>query len=271
MSTRPPGDDPATALDADALRAIGNAHRRRLREVWRSAGWPCQDVIEAELLAAGLLERQHDGQQRMTLRVSDRGLQLLAQTAERNRGARSAHERLVAAVAAALAQDGRIAWCGLSLRARVGESGQERWQMARPDVYSVRHTSVAAYLQPVVHEIKVRRADLLADLRRPVKRQAYLQMAGALYYVLAEGIGEPDEVPAECGVLLARTGPDARLTDAPGEPAPDDAPPVRLEVLRPAPTRALEQHAGLPFAVWMALARATPVAQPGDPQLWLGA
>jgi hypothetical protein len=39
--------------------------------------------------------------------------------------------------------------------------------MAMPDVYSVRHTTVASYLQPVVHEIKVRRADLLADLKRP--------------------------------------------------------------------------------------------------------
>ena len=30
-------------------------HRRRLREVWRSAGWPCHDLIEVDLLAAGLL------------------------------------------------------------------------------------------------------------------------------------------------------------------------------------------------------------------------
>ena len=29
-------------------------HSRRLREIWRSAGWPCQDLIEVELLAAGL-------------------------------------------------------------------------------------------------------------------------------------------------------------------------------------------------------------------------
>ncbi|HMW23844.1 MAG TPA: hypothetical protein PKC59_10455 [Burkholderiaceae bacterium] len=276
MSARLTPDAIAPALDRGEPQAIGSAHRRRLREVWRSAGWPCQDVIEAELLAAGLLERQHDAQQRMTLRVSDRGLQVLAQTAEHNRATRSAHDRLVAAVAATLARDGRIAWCGLSLRARVGDSGQERWQMARPDVYSVRHTSVAAYLQPVVHEIKVRRADLLADLRRPSKRQAYLQMAGALYYVLAEGIADADEVPTECGVLLARLGSDAGSAEGPDNRAaasldPNDVPPARLEVLRPAPTRALEQEAGLPFAVWMALARASPANQPGDPQLWLGA
>jgi hypothetical protein len=253
---------------------IGTAHRRRLREIWRSAGWPCQDVIEAELLAAGLLERHHDAQGRMTVRVSDPGMQLLAQTADRNRAARGDHERLVAQVAAALAREGRIAWCGLALRARVAAADglSDRWQVAMPDVYSVRHTSVAAYLQPVVHEIKVRRADLLADLRRPAKRGAYLQMAGAVYYVLAEGIADPQEVPPECGVMLAHgisAEPDG-LPDA-DDGHDENLQPARLEVLRPAPTRALPHEAGLPFAVWMALARATPAAHATDPQLWLGA
>ena len=39
---------------------IGTAHRRRLREVWRSAGWPFQDLVEVELLAAGLILRVQD-------------------------------------------------------------------------------------------------------------------------------------------------------------------------------------------------------------------
>jgi hypothetical protein len=30
-------------------------HRRRLREVWRSAGWPWRDRVEVERLAAGPL------------------------------------------------------------------------------------------------------------------------------------------------------------------------------------------------------------------------
>ena len=40
--------------------ALGIVHKRRLREVYRSAGWPCQDGIEVELLAAGLLQRERD-------------------------------------------------------------------------------------------------------------------------------------------------------------------------------------------------------------------
>jgi hypothetical protein len=232
-------------------------HRRRLRDIWRSAGWPCQDTVEMELLAAGLLERRSDAAGRETLRVTDAGVAVLAATLERNRAVRGAHEALVARVAQQMQLAGRIAWCGLSLRARVADAERaenERWQVAMPDVYSVRHTSVASYLQPAVHEVKVTRADLLSDLRRPTKRAAYLGMAGECWYVLAEGIAEPDEVPAECGVMVARG------------PAFAD-----LEVARAAPTRAMPFEAGLPFAVWMALARATPVPWPDEErQRWLG-
>lgn len=220
-------------------------HRRRLREIWRSAGWPCHDMVEVELLAAGLLERVRDGSGHETLRVTDSGVALIAQTLQRNRAARDAHESLVERVAREMTRSGRIAWRGLSLRAKVGEA----WAMAMPDVYSVRNTSVEDYLEPVVHEIKVRRADLLADLKRDCKRAAYLQLCGECWYVIRAGIAEPDEIPVECGVMVA------------GE--------TTFEVARPAPKRALR----LPFHAWMVLARATPLAgwQHDESQGWLGA
>ncbi|WP_373684581.1 hypothetical protein [Ramlibacter montanisoli] len=37
--------------------ALTRAHGRRLRDIYRSAGWPCQDALEIDLLAAGMLER----------------------------------------------------------------------------------------------------------------------------------------------------------------------------------------------------------------------
>lgn len=228
-------------------------HRRRLREVWRSAGWPCQDMVEVELLAAGLLERQRDDAGRETLRLTDAGIAVLAATRHRHRAARDAHEALVARVALELQRGGRIAWCGLALRAHIADAQHpkgERWAMAMPDVFSVRHTSVAGYLQPEVHEIKVRRADLLSDLRAPNKRAAYLGMAGACWYVLAQGIGQADEIPEDCGVIVA-SGADF----------------ATLEVQRAAPARAMPFEAGLPFAVWMALARATPVPAPDGDEL----
>jgi hypothetical protein len=208
-------------------------HRRRLRDIWRSSGWPCRDMVEVELLAAGWLERVRHDSGHETLRVTDAGIAVLADTLARNRGTRDAHEALVERVAREMTRAGRLAWRGLALRAKVGSD----WAMAMPDVYSIRHTTVEDYLEPVVHEIKVRRADLLADLRREAKRAAYLQLAGECWYVIREGIAEPDEVPPECGVLLAR--------EAGGG----------LDVARPAPKRALK----LPFHAWMVLARSTPI------------
>jgi hypothetical protein len=118
--------------------------------------------------------------------------------------------------------------------------------MAMPDVFSIRNSSVQAYLEPIVHEIKVSRADLLGDLKRLDKRNAYLDVGGQCWYVLgcdAKGraIGEADEIPLECGVMICFDN--------------------KLEVVRMAPKRPAPQ---LPFGVWMALAKATPVSMPTD-------
>ena len=228
------------------------AHRRRLRELWRSAGWPCQDLLEVELLAAGLVERRTDAQGRDTLRVTDAGVQVLAATLHRNRAAFDAHEALVRRMAREMQRAGRVVWRGLSLRARVGEGeGGEgaAWAMARPDVFSIRHTTVERYVEPIAHEIKVRRADLLADLRKPAKGEAYRFISSECWYVLREGIGQVHEIPDAYGVMFA--------LESGG-----------FEVARPAPRRPMQ----LPFAVWMALARAAPEpadddAQPGLAQV----
>jgi hypothetical protein len=166
---------------------IGKPHARRLREIYRSAGWPCQDLVEIELLAAGLLERVRAASGHETLRVTDAGIQLLAATLQGNRAARSGHEALVQRVAREMARAGRVVWTGLSLRAQVPGPAPEdppQWCIAMPDVFSIRNTTVEAYVEPVVHEIKVRRADLLGDLKKPAKRAAYLDLGGACWYVL---------------------------------------------------------------------------------------
>ena len=223
---------------------IAPLHRRRLRDIYRSAGWPCQDAVEIELIHAGLVERLRGPLGHETLRVTDAGIAVLAETLVRNRARRSPHEDLVERVAAEMTRAGRLAWRGLSLRAKVGEA----WAVAMPDVFSIRHTTVEAYLAPIVHEVKVSRADLLGDLRRAGKRAAYLELSSECWYVLRAGIARADEIPAECGVLVA-----------------DGA---HLVVERPAPRRPMR----MPFHLWMTLARSTPL--PGwrveDEQGWLG-
>jgi hypothetical protein len=221
---------------------IGTAHCRRLRQIWRSAGWPCRDGIELELLAARLLERDCDSAGRETLRVTDAGVALLADRLASNRRAHGAHEALVARVATEMARAGRIVWTRLALRAKVDDA----WVIAMPDVFSIRHTTVEAYVEPVVHEIKVSRADLYADLRRPAKGAAYAALAGECWYVLRDGIADVDEVPQAYGVMVQRG--------------------AALEVRRAAPKRRLP----MTLALWMALARAAPQRIDDDAQRWLG-
>ena len=265
--------------ESDPLSVLKRPHFRRLREIYRSAGWPCADMLEVELLAAGLLERRLSGEGHETLRVTDAGIQTLARVFASNKAARSPHEDLVEQVALAMTRSGRLAWRGLMLRVPLpralllGEDGDaagsslveteaqletfateesppgapdHAWCMACPDVFSIRRSSVEAYLQPVVHEIKVSRADLLGDLKKPAKRAAYLEMASACWYVLghdAKGrpIADPGEIPAECGVMFAQGN--------------------ELRVAREAPRRAVER---LPFHVWMTLAKAEPALRPDD-------
>lgn len=269
-------------MTAEAAPSLRRVHLTRLRNIYRSAGWPCHDPIEIDLLAAGCLALLRDEHGRETLRPTPLGLQVLAQARQRNQTALQAHDALVHKVAMQQHRESRFAWTDLSLRVRIGtthandaaEMGNTevtdpdaptvehthhhpsliddsppdspatgKWVMARPDVFSVRHTTVEAYLAPVVHEIKVSRADLMSDLRNPAKREAYLGLAQQVYYVLAHGIATPDEVPDSCGVLVE-------------QPESEGGGLLRL---RAAPARPFER---LTFAVWMALARATPFNPP---------
>ena len=227
----------------DGQITLKRTHATRLRQVYRSAGWPSLDVVEVELLAAGLLERATNNGGLEYVRVTDAGINYLAESAANNRMAMSAHDALVDTVAQNMVRDGRLVWKGLSLRAQLpppDEESKSRWKMCMPDVFSIRNSSKQEYLEPIVHEIKVSRADLLGDLKLMDKRNAYLDIGGSCWYVLgcnAKGkpIGEPDEIPGECGVMVYSND--------------------KLEVLRMAPKK---EAKGLPFSVWMALAKATP-------------
>jgi len=247
--------------------------------MWRSAGWPCRDLVELDLLAAGLLLRHLDLHGRETLHLSDAGLQVLAATRRRNQVAFGAHEALVARVALEMQRAGRVVWRGLSLRAPLQglavtstaaaaaaatasfvdtspTSAPTTWAMAMPDVYSIRHTTVEDYTEPVAHEIKVSRSDLLSDLRSARKGAAYLALSSQCWYVLRAGIAQTDDIPPQFGVMFAEGLADG-FADGLAE---GGAVNVVLTVARPAPKRPMR----LPFAVWMALARAHAEAPPED-------
>jgi hypothetical protein len=259
-------------MDSALPTALRRIHLTRMMSIWRSAGWPCRDAVELDLVAAGWATLAEGAGGHETIRLTDAGILLLADSRQRNQRSLSAHDQLAATVAANLMAAGRIVWRELSLRARTatddtpatdtasmtGEAlwpddetiAQERhrgtaaWRMARPDVFSVRRTSVEDYLQPMVHEVKVTRADLLSDLRHAAKRESYQWLSCETYYVLPTGVAEPHEIPEAFGVWLLN-GPIDFGT---------------LDLARPA------RHVPckLPFPVWMALAKATPAGLDGE-------
>jgi len=233
------------------------AQTRRLREIYRSAGWPCQDSLELELLAAGWLERLREADGRERLRLSDAGIQAAVQGLQGNRARRNAHEALVERTARELQRAGRLVWTTLSLRAglpREPEAAADgdlieaavappklRWLICQPDVYSLRPSSKPTGLEVAIHEIKVSRADLLGELRRPAKSAAYAALSGQTWFVLAAGIAEVDEVPPAFGVWIAH--------------------PTHFELGRPAPQRPYQPD----HATWLELAKASPLHAPEVP------
>ena len=76
-----------------------------------------------------------------------------------------------------MATQGRIAWRGLSLLGKPDDT----WPRLKPNVFSIRNTIIEDYVKPLVHEIKVRRADLLSVLKKPEKRAGYLALASGLF------------------------------------------------------------------------------------------
>ena len=272
---------PSPTSDSPPSTPITRFHRTRLMQIWRSAGWPCNDGLEIDLLAAGLISLHIAADGCETLRLTDEGIRALAQARQRGVRALSLHDRLGQKFAAQLLASGRIVWTELSLRAVIdsvpvgdvappaatadapantapamahlwadddhapaARAAANVWRMARPDLFSVRNTSVPAYLQPMVHEVKASRADLLSDLRHDAKRQAYQWLCEECYYVFPAGIAEPDEIPEHFGIWVLHG-------------SMDDG---RFELLRPA----RHNRCTLPFSVWMALCKATPLRSEED-------
>ncbi len=237
-------------------------------KIWSSAAWPCRDALELELVAAGWALLRDEAEGRQTLRLTELGIQCVAEARRRNQRALSAHDALAGRMARELLRGGRVVWRELSLRAQAQLSEDEPdqpddeaefaleplaapagakplWRVARPDLFSVRNTSVEDYLQPLVHEIKVSRADLLSDLRHAAKRDSYQWLCSECYYVFPAGVAEAAEIPEAFGVWVLHGG----VEDG------------RLELLRPARHRPCK----LPFAVWLALAKATPLRLEDEP------
>ena len=94
-------------------------HLTRLMSIWRSAGWPCHDAIELDLVAAGWATKWASVGGQEIMRLTEAGMRLLVESRQRSLRSLSAHDRLAQRVAEHLVNAGRIVWRELALRARV--------------------------------------------------------------------------------------------------------------------------------------------------------
>src|ERR1043165_4584342 len=122
-------------LQPDAPGALTRHHLRRLRQYFRSSGWPCHDNIELDLLREGLVRRESRSGALESIVVTDAGVARLAAQLECNRQAYAEHDALSARVARWLVSQKRLVFRHVALRARVDEA----WLLSKPDVFSLRH------------------------------------------------------------------------------------------------------------------------------------
>ena len=87
-------------MDSALPLAPRRIHLTRLMSIWRSAGWPCRDALELDLVAAGWAKLVQGTDGHETIRLTDAGIRLLAEARQRNQRSLSAHDQLAGRVAA---------------------------------------------------------------------------------------------------------------------------------------------------------------------------
>lgn len=208
-------EDPAELQSAGSFVHVEltKRHYQRLRFYWRSgknAGVRL-DAIDLDLAAAGLVTRQVTLGLTQYL-ISPLGEIELRKEKSRNAARRAPHEELGGRCAQWLRSQGRMTWENIEFMVRESDIGSLAAEfrssdvlslaaVVRPDVFSLEPTTNLANIRPLVHEVKVSRADALADFRNPEKRLAYACIAEEVYFVTPAGLIQPDEVPSGCGLV----------------------------------------------------------------------
>jgi hypothetical protein len=190
---------------------LTHRHYRRLRFYWRgrkgSGGASNTDQIDLDLAAAGLIERR-ETHAIVMFRITPAGEVELSAENKREIERRQPHHDLAGRLAQWLRDKGRITWENIQMVST--QAG--RTACVRPDVYSMEKTTNPLRMNPVVHEVKVSRADFLADLKKPEKRAGYACFSESVCYVAPAGMIKPEEIPDGCGLLEERSPGQFTLT-----------------------------------------------------------
>jgi hypothetical protein len=183
--------------------SLTRQHYKRLRWYFTHAngGASATDNIDLHLCAIGLIERI-DTNGLVYFKITQAGTVELFAENQREIERRKPHHSLAGSLAEWLRAQGRVTWENIEFVVPHESFGQIAKQALRPDVFSVKTTLNPDEIRPHVHEVKVSRADFLADVARPEKRALYSLVAEEVFYVAPAGMVCVEECPPECGLLL---------------------------------------------------------------------
>jgi hypothetical protein len=98
---------------------------------------------------------------------------------------------------------GRTEWLFLR-ELRLG-TGWRNGNAQRIDAFAL-NTLPHQSMKRVCYEVKISRADFLAELKHPLKRRMGMRYSNEFYFVTPAGLVNESEVPAECGLIEAGFG-----------------------------------------------------------------
>lgn len=180
------------------------AHIKRLRKLW-SYGRPVHlselTGVDLDLVVHGFLESVRSGvSQSAVVTVTRLGVSHLSECRQNQIAAQRPHHELGHRLAAHLREKGFYTW--LNVEFSNPDWRQPRlWGVVRPDCFACMPALKTRNAASAIYEVKVNRADVLADLAKPEKRGAYAVLAEAVYYCCPDGLMSVDELPAGFGLL----------------------------------------------------------------------
>lgn len=179
-------------------------HFKRLRWYFTggSRGVSSQgDGIDLDLCAHGYIQRK-EVYNTLIFLITQSGEIALAHENALERERRAHHHTLGGRLAQWLRSSGRMTWENIEfLTECAGEDGYSYKKASRPDVFSVKPTYNVGQVNPIVHEVKVSRADFLSDMKRPEKREAYQAYSEAFYFACPHGLIDAAEIPQGTGLV----------------------------------------------------------------------
>ncbi|MBG6083161.1 hypothetical protein [Rubrivivax gelatinosus] len=181
------------------------AHISRLRKLWafgRPVHVSALSGVELDLTIHGLVQSvEHPHSPCAVLTVTQRGVIHLNEVRQAQVAAQRPHHELGHRLSKHLRAKGFWTWENVEF-GNPDWTQPRTWGVVRPDVFCCLPALKARSAGAAIYEVKVNRADFLADLAKPEKRQAYAVLAEAVYYCCPEGLIDKGEVPDGFGLLV---------------------------------------------------------------------